>query len=154
MGARLRGKLEAAERRVARLEAVLADGGPGGQVASAFHLGTVGGSGRNVRRLNARKVAHLDRVIDAAVALPLARVRVADLRARIARAAAPAPAPKPAAPKRPRPVLREAERARLHALATWYFYGGADDAPPVANFTQAELDRAKRLYERGALTSD
>jgi len=36
-------------------------------LSAAFHLGTVGGSGRNVGRLNGRRARLLDRTIDAAV---------------------------------------------------------------------------------------
>lgn len=38
-------------------------------VGKAFHLGTVGGSGRNNYRLNKRREVYLDRIIDAAVKL-------------------------------------------------------------------------------------
>lgn len=38
-------------------------------VARSFHLGMVGGSGRNVHRLNKRKAAYIDRTVAAAVKL-------------------------------------------------------------------------------------
>jgi hypothetical protein len=113
---------------------VAADGGPGEVVAAAFHLGTVGGSGRNVRRLNARKVAHLDRVIDAAVALTAARAEVARLRARLDGVGpATQPAPTKAQPRSAKEA--PADAARLSAIAEWYLHGDADAVPPFADIT-------------------
>jgi len=45
------------------------NGGYTAQVAKSFHLGMVGGSGRNTHRLNQRRANELDRTIDRAVIL-------------------------------------------------------------------------------------
>jgi hypothetical protein len=45
------------------------NGGYTAQVAKSFHLGMVGGSGRNIHRLNRRRGAELDKTIDRAVIL-------------------------------------------------------------------------------------
>lgn len=145
--AQLRVMLEAAERRVERLERAVC---PPDAVSSAFPLGRVGGSGRHVVRLNARRGATLERIVDAAVALPIARARVATLRRRIAAAeskknAAAAPAPKRTA------TLPEAERQRLQTIARYALHGGADERPPFP-FERKEQDRAVRLYSRGVLS--
>lgn len=42
------------------------NGGYTAQVAKSFHLGMVGGSGRNIHRLNQRRANELDRTIDRA----------------------------------------------------------------------------------------
>lgn len=141
---RLRKLLERAEARVEKLERVAS---PGDEVSKSFHLGMVGGSGRQVRRLNTRKAAALDRIIDAAVALPKARQRVSEIRARIARAEAP---PAPVAPpsvkqKRPRRHPAPLDLARLREVRRWYLYGDADESPPFEDITQAEIERATRL---------
>lgn len=142
----LRVRLAAAEKKVARLEAITSDGGPGAEVASAFHLGTVGGSGRNVHRLNARKAAHLDRVIDAAVAIPDARAAAARLRDRIDRLENPPPPKlrKPVLPRRAPNALPPEEIARLEALSEWVLYADADATPPYPGITREECDRAVR----------
>jgi hypothetical protein len=78
--AKVQRQLASAERRVARLRVTVS---PGDRVASSFPLGRVGGSGRAVGRLNGRKAAALDRIIDSAVELPRAEARVEKLRARM-----------------------------------------------------------------------
>lgn len=45
------------------------NGGYTAQVTKSFHLGMVGGSGRNTHRLNKRRANELDRTIDSAVIL-------------------------------------------------------------------------------------
>lgn len=52
-------------QRIERLEAQQ-NGGYTAQVAKYFHLGTVGGSGRNTARLNKRRENELDKTIDRA----------------------------------------------------------------------------------------
>jgi hypothetical protein len=54
--------------RIEKLEAQQ-NGGYTAQVARSFHLGMVGGSGRNTARLNRRRGAELDRTIDRAKVL-------------------------------------------------------------------------------------
>ncbi len=54
--------------RITKLE-TQQNGGYTAQVARSFHLGMVGGSGRNVSKLNRRRGAELDRTIDRAVVL-------------------------------------------------------------------------------------
>lgn len=86
--AKVQRQFASAEARVARLQVTVS---PGDRVAGSFHLGRVGGSGRAVGRLNGRKAAALDRIVDSAVELPRAEARVEKLRSRmeqIARAVA------------------------------------------------------------------
>jgi hypothetical protein len=78
--AKVQRQLASAEARTAHLRATVS---PGDRVASSFSLGRVGGSGRAVGRLNGRKAAALDRIIDSAVELPRAQARVEKLRTRM-----------------------------------------------------------------------
>lgn len=61
-------ELKEVERKIEGLERQQ-NGGYTSQVAKSFHLGMVGGSGRNVRGLNKRRSAELDKTIDRAVIL-------------------------------------------------------------------------------------
>ena len=56
------------EQKIQTLE-IQQNGGYTAQVAKCFHLGMVGGSGRNVGKLNARRGAELDKTIDRAIIL-------------------------------------------------------------------------------------
>ncbi len=56
------------EKKIEQLERAQ-NGGYTTQVAKSFHLGMVGGSGRNTHRLNQRRANELDRTIDRAVIL-------------------------------------------------------------------------------------
>ena len=61
----LKNELSEVLGKISRLEAAQ-NGGYTSQVAKSFHLGMVGGSGRNTARLNARRGAELDKTIDRA----------------------------------------------------------------------------------------
>lgn len=61
-------ELKEVEKKIEQLERAQ-NGGYTAQVAKSFHLGMVGGSGRNVRGLNKRRGQELDRTIDRAVIL-------------------------------------------------------------------------------------
>jgi len=61
-------ELKETENKIESLERQQ-NGGYTAQVAKSFHLGMVGGSGRNVRALNKRRGQELDRTIDRAVIL-------------------------------------------------------------------------------------
>lgn len=60
-------KIELSEvnKKIERMEASQ-NGGYTAQVAKSFHLGMVGGSGRNTHRLNQRRAYELDKTIDRA----------------------------------------------------------------------------------------
>ena len=66
--AELQNQLELVKSKISRLEAAQ-NGGYTAQVAQSFHLGMVGGSGKNVGRLNRRREHELDKTIDRALVL-------------------------------------------------------------------------------------
>lgn len=66
--AKMRSDLIHYESMIKELEAKQ-NGGYTAQVAKSFHLGMVGGSGRNTHRLNQRRANELDKTIDRAVIL-------------------------------------------------------------------------------------
>jgi len=104
----LRTRAEALAARLARVEAVQHRPDP---IAAHFHLGRVGGSGRNVAGLNRKRSADLDRTIDRALEIGRMKERLASLNARI-RAIENAPPPGTPAPPKPR-----APRERVTATA-------------------------------------
>jgi hypothetical protein len=59
-------KLAALLPKIERLERQI-NGGYTAQVAKSFHLGMVGGSGRNTHRLNKRRSSEIDKTIDNAI---------------------------------------------------------------------------------------
>jgi hypothetical protein len=130
-------RLARLEARLARLRAEAArEQRAFSALSQRFHLGTVGGSGKPVARLDRVRGSSLERTIDRAVEMASLERRIAALRCQpIARRAARPRAQAPAAPV--------TERA-LH-IWNWYHHGDADDEPPYEDISEAELASVRAL---------
>lgn len=116
-----------------RLTALQSRRYPGDELQS-FHLGTVGASGKASRKLNARRIAALDRIIDDAVAIPRLTAALATTEAQLRQLDEPEKEP-----KAPRPARQPRQMtARETAIRDWYLYGDADTEPPTG-LTDTEL---------------
>lgn len=125
-------RLEAEEQRVTRRY---------DDLSQHFHLGTVGGSGRNVRKLDQRRERDLERTIERTKVLEHLRGRVFDLNQRISALWGPKPVKQPK-PARQRQATALTEREQ--AIRSWYLYGGADDPPPFPDVTEAEIQQVRK----------
>jgi cell division protein FtsB len=102
-------------------------GGFSADIAAAFPLGQVGGSmnPQQARRYERQQARDIDRAIDDAIRAQKLTAQIATLKRKIAALDTP---PQPTRAKRARSERVMSEREQ--AVYQWYFYGGADEAPP------------------------
>ena len=114
---------------------------PGDELSAHFPLGCVGSAGRASAKLNSRKSASMDKMIDDSLEIKRLNAEISKVQWHLNQ---PAKETKPAKAVREKPVPTERERK----IYTWYFYGKVEEMPDE-DWTETEVRAVRTKFRNG-----